>query len=108
MYITCKKCKYYHDGECDFYDMGSGNEINMPCYEEKELIKEALIKNVLQYTLNQYTKGYGIGKNDVLDKLRAKIDKIYKREGISFDCLDALDELDEFIDKYKAESEDKA
>ena len=41
MYIACKKCKYNYDGECDFYDMGSGNEIDMPCYREKELIKEA-------------------------------------------------------------------
>ena len=41
MYIACKKCKYNYDGGCDFYDMGSGNEIDMPCYREKELIKEA-------------------------------------------------------------------
>ena len=41
MYIACKKCKYNYDGECDFYDMGSGNEIDMPCYREKELIKKA-------------------------------------------------------------------
>jgi hypothetical protein len=44
--------------------------------------------------------------NEVLDKLRAEIDKIYEREGSSFDCLNALDELKEFIDKYKADSED--
>lgn len=43
----------------------------------------------------------------ILDKLRAEIDKIYEREGSSFDCLNALDELKEFIDKYKSESEDK-
>ena len=42
----------------------------------------------------------------ILDKIRAEIDKIYEREGNSFDCLNALDELKEFIDKYKAESED--
>ena len=41
MYIACKKCKYNYDGECDFYDMASGNEIDMPCYREKELIKGA-------------------------------------------------------------------
>ena len=41
MYIACEKCKYNYDGECDFYNMGSGNEIDMPCYREKELIKEA-------------------------------------------------------------------
>ena len=42
----------------------------------------------------------------ILDKIRAEIDKIYEREGSSFDCLNALDELKEFIDKYKAESGD--
>lgn len=41
MYIACEKCKYNHNGERVFYDMGSGNEIDMPCYREKELIKEA-------------------------------------------------------------------
>ena len=41
MYIACEKCKYNYDGGCDFYDMGSGNEIDMPCYREKELINEA-------------------------------------------------------------------
>ena len=44
---------------------------------------------------------------DALDKIRAEIDKIYEREGHSFDCLNALDDLKEFIDKCKAESEDK-
>lgn len=43
--------------------------------------------------------------NEVLDKIRAEIDKIYNREGNSFDCLNALDELKEFIDKYKGETE---
>ena len=66
--------------------------------------KEALIK-ALQYDRNQYSKGYEDGKNDVLYKIRAEIDKIYEREGSSFDCLNALDELKEYIDKYKAESE---
>ena len=44
-------------------------------------------------------------EREVLDKIRAEIDKIYEREGSSFDCLNALDELKEFIDKYKAETE---
>lgn len=44
-------------------------------------------------------------KNKVLDKIRAEIDKIYERENHSFDCLNALDELKEFLDKYKAKSE---
>lgn len=41
----------------------------------------------------------------VIDKIRTEIDKIYEREGNSVDCLNALDELKEFIDKCKAESE---
>ena len=41
---------------------------------------------------------------DVIDKIRAEIDKIYEREGSSFDCLNALDELKEFIDKLQTES----
>lgn len=40
---------------------------------------------------------------DALDKIRAEIDKIYEREGSSFDCLNALDDLKEFIDKLAAE-----
>ena len=39
----------------------------------------------------------------ILDKVRNEIDKIYEREGNSFDCLNTLDELKEFIDKIKAE-----
>ena len=39
----------------------------------------------------------------ILDKVRNEIDKIHEREGSSFDCLNALDELKEFIDKLKAE-----
>ncbi len=53
---------------------------------------------------NLYNKGFRDGLA-VLDKLRAEIDKIYKREGNSVDCLNALDELKWVIDKYKAESE---
>ena len=34
----------------------------------------------------------------VIDKIRTEIDKIYEREGNSVDCLNALDELKEFID----------
>ena len=29
-----------YDGECDFYETGSGDEIDMPCFREKELIKK--------------------------------------------------------------------
>ena len=42
----------------------------------------------------------------ILDKIKAEIDKIYKREGNSVDCLNALNELKWFIDKYKGESEE--
>ena len=42
---------------------------------------------------------------ETLGKIRAEIDKIYEREGSSFDCLNALDELKEFIDKHMTESE---
>jgi hypothetical protein len=44
-------------------------------------------------------------QESILDKIRAEIDKIYERENHSFDCLDALDELKEFIEKTWAESE---
>ncbi len=50
MNIACEKCKYNDDGECVFYYMGSGNEIDMPCYREKELIsaeQESTTKNDL-------------------------------------------------------------
>lgn len=48
---------------------------------------------------------YDCGKS-VLDKVRNEIDKIYEREGNSFDCLNVLDELKEFINKCEAESEE--
>lgn len=37
---------------------------------------------------------------NAIDEIRAEIDKIYEREGSSFDCLNALDELKEIIDKH--------
>lgn len=42
-YIACERCKYNrnHTGECDFHLVGSGNEIDMPCYREKEMIRKA-------------------------------------------------------------------
>ena len=42
----------------------------------------------------------------LLEKIRVEIDKIYEREGHSFDCLNALDDLKEFIYKLQAESEE--
>lgn len=41
MFIACEKCKYNYDGECDFYSMGSGNDIDKPCHREEELTKKA-------------------------------------------------------------------
>ena len=41
-----------------------------------------------------------------LEQIRVEINKIYEREGNSVDCLNALNELKQFIDKYKAEAED--
>jgi hypothetical protein len=29
-------CKYFYDGECDFYSMGSGNPDDMPCLVQAE------------------------------------------------------------------------
>jgi hypothetical protein len=49
--------------------------------------------------------GIPLEQEPVIDKIRAEIDKIYEREGNSVDCLNALNELKWFIDKYKAESE---
>lgn len=56
--------------------------------------------------INAYTDEGVITTDDVLEQIRAEIDKIYEREGNSADCLNALDELKCFIDKYKAETED--
>ena len=58
---------------------------------------------VIRNTVDEMKQEYI--EREVLDKIRAEIDKIYEREGSSFDCLNALDELKEFIDKYKAETE---
>ena len=53
--------------------------------------------------LNENIKA--LEQEPILDNIRAEIDKIYEREGNSVDCLNALNELKCFIDKYKAESE---
>lgn len=75
-------------------------------YEEDEcLVTEIAIGDEDIKAFNMAIKA--LEQEPILDKLRAEIDKIYEREGSSFDCLNALDELKEFIDKYKSESEDK-
>ena len=67
--------------------------------------------NSLLFSADEITNAFNMAikaleQEPILDKIRAEIDKIYEREGNSVDCLNALDELKEFIDKYKAEAED--
>lgn len=57
--------------------------------------------------VNAYSDEGVTTADDVLGKIRDEIDKLYEREGSSFDRLNALDELKEFIDKYKAETEEE-
>lgn len=40
-WFACEGCKYDDNGECTFYEMGSGNEIDKPCYREEELVNRA-------------------------------------------------------------------
>lgn len=40
-------------------------------------------------------------QDPIIDKIKAEIDKIYERDGSSSDCLNALDDLKEFIDKSR-------
>ena len=40
-FISCKKCKYNFEGECEFNIIGSGNDIDKPCREEEELVRRA-------------------------------------------------------------------
>lgn len=61
--------------------------------------KGALIK-ALQYDRNQYTKGYEDGKNEVLDKIKAEIERLPIPDT-------AIGLVDEILVKYKAESEHK-
>lgn len=63
-------------------------------------------EEAIQNVIKAWNKRNESNNTANIDKIRAEIDKIYEREGSSFDCLNALDELKEFIDKYKAESED--
>ena len=56
--------------------------------------------------VNAYSDEGVTTADDVLGKIRDEIDKLYEREGSSFERLNALDELKEFIDKHKAESEE--
>ena len=55
-WIACKGCKYDDNGECTFYIMGSGNEIEKPCYREEELVNRAA-KDFLDTFLERGTDG---------------------------------------------------
>jgi hypothetical protein len=107
-FIICLKCEVSGkvcDNNCPTqYNAGNMGEI----IENLEAISKALeqepFKPMVEIDLYSVIKQKYI-ERDILDKIRAKINKIYNREGNSFDCLNALDELKEFIDKYKGESE---
>lgn len=80
-------CKYCEEGECVFYSMGSGQMIDMPCfdYDEFEWISK-----------------------DVLDKIRAEIEKhcgLVKKSHCRYcsycNNLMGIREILEVIDKYK-------
>jgi hypothetical protein len=103
-------------------DLSSGTRKNSKKLEkdfgELDCIsRQAVLEQAYAYGNGLEPDGYCVNVEDIqalpsvtpqepiLDKIRAEIDKIYNREGNSFDCLNALDELKEFIDKYKAESE---
>ena len=85
----------------DKITLGEYEEMTKPLDRE---IEQEPIKPMVEIDLYSVIKQKYI-EREVLDKIRAEIDKIYEREGSSFDCLNALDELKEFIDKYKAETE---
>ncbi len=67
--------------------------------------KGELIK-ALQYDRNQYTKGYEDGRNGVLDKIRAEIEKLqtYKMFDGEKTVYIELDDVLAIIDKHKGES----
>ena len=73
--------------------------------------KDELIK-ALNYDRNQYSKGYKDGVNDVLDKIRGKIENhcgLTKENHCRYcsycNSLMGVREILDIIDKYKAESE---
>lgn len=57
--------------------------------------------SALRYDRNQYTKGYEDGKNEVLDKIRAEIEKIPTAPFAT--AYTAKHEALEIIDKYREE-----
>ena len=71
----------------------------------KELTNEDTINGLCGAVAILFELSSVTPQEPILDKISAEIDKIYGREGNSVDCLNALDELKSFIDKYKAESE---
>lgn len=71
----------------------------------KELVDKAVLTVIPQEPfINKPCISSGVcehDRNEVIDKIRDEINKIYEREGNSFDCLNALDELKKFINKYE-------
>ncbi len=55
-WFSCKGCKYNDEGECTFCEMGSGNEIDKPCYREEELVNRAA-RDFLDALLEDETDG---------------------------------------------------
>lgn len=82
-------CKYCEEGECVFYSMGSGQMIDMPCFDYDE---------------------FDCIPKDVLDKIRAEIETLKNAPPCFDDMFEykcAVDDVLAIIDKYKAESEDE-
>ena len=46
-FTLCEKCKYNFEGECEFYSMGSGNDIDKPCSgEEEDAFSDSVMDNL--------------------------------------------------------------
>lgn len=46
-FTLCEKCKYNFDGECEFYSMGSGNDVDKPCrVEEEDVFSDSVMDNL--------------------------------------------------------------
>ena len=89
----------YYPGTGGYMYASKGEIDKLPSVTPQEPFKPMVEIDLYSVIKQKYIE------REVLDKIRAEIDKIYEREGNSVDCLNALDELKWFIDKYKAESE---
>lgn len=90
------------NGRLQIRNRGTIHNIDLPSITPQEPFKPMVEIDLYSVIKQKYIE------REVLDKIRAEIDKIYEREGNSVDCLNALDELKWFIDKYKGESEDNS